>query len=427
MNVRQRVVKGVLWSAGLSFATQAASFIMSFLLARVLGKQTFGEWGMIQTTIGSVAQIAQLSMAVTATKYVAELRHKDPGRVGRILGLCSAVTLITGGVATLGLLAFSGAIAADVLHAPHLARGVRLSAGFLFFLTINGYQIGALSGLEAFRRLAAAGAIYGAMSTTLVVLLGYFFGLDAALGGMSLAAAVNWAIHHLYLTRYCREHGVAANYRGLGEELAVLTGFTIPATLSGIVGSLGVWLSTVILVQAARGYEQMAVLSAAMTFRTAVLFAPTVISRVSTPLLVNLSGNVEQGAYQRVFTRNLLVLSGAAVAVAAPLALLAPWLLLAFGRNYEEGTPVVALLALATVFEVIVVALYQQIYATGSMWSSVAIAALRGALLVAVSAVLAPRLGALGVAWANAVAYGGSLVLTWAMVRSKMPAVAGLR
>lgn len=423
MNVRQRVVKGVVWSAGLSVATQAASFAMNFLLARVLGKQVFGEWGMIQATIGSIAQIAQLSMAVTATKYVAELRHKDPARVGRILGLCSAVTLLTGAVATLGLIVGARAVAADVLHAPHLAFGVRAAAGYLFFLTINGYQIGALGGLEAFPRLAVAGALYGTGSTVFVVVLGRLFGLDAALVGMSVAALANWALHHVYLDRLCRASGIVVTYRGLREEMAVLTSFTVPATLSGVAGSIGVWLSTVILARQAHGYEQIAVFSAATSFRTLVLFAPTVISRVSTPLLVNLSGNEEHGAYRETFIRNLWVLSGAAVAVAVPLAALAPQLLLIFGRSYAEGAPIVGLLALSTVFEVVVVALYQQIYTSGAMWSGLSIAVLRSVLLVIVSAALAAPLGALGLAWANVVAYGGSLVLTWGLVRSKIPAL----
>jgi len=56
-------------------------------------------------------------------------------------------------------------VAERVLHAPHLTFAVRVSVGYLFFLTINGYQIGALTGLEAFQRLASIGAVSGVAGT----------------------------------------------------------------------------------------------------------------------------------------------------------------------------------------------------------------------------------------------------------------------
>jgi len=426
VSLSQRVTKGVLWSAGLSIATQAPNFLLGIFLARILGKEAFGEWGIIQNTIGSVSNIAQLSLAVTATKYVAEFRNTDVKRVGGILGLCSLVTLVTAGLASLVLLLGARYLSVRVFHAPHLEFAVCVSVGYLFFLTINGFQVGALAGLEAFRRLALIGAGYGFGSLGAVLLCAHYYGLNGALIAMSAAAAANWLFHHIHLKYHCKNIGIEVHYRDVFRELPVLTGFALPATLSGVAGSAGVWLSNVFLVRVARGYEQMAVLTAAMSFRVVILFAPSVVSRVSIPVLVNLFGN-KDARYQKAYTRNLLGLTASAVVVAIPIVALAPYLLIAFGRNFTDGGPAVAAIALSTVFEVVAMALYQQLFASGWMWWGLCTVVVRSALLVAFAAFLAPTSGALGVACANALGYGGSMLVTYAIVRAKAPNVLNLR
>ena len=99
---------------------------------------------------------------------------------------------MTAAAASAGLLVAAPYLAAHVFHAPHLTFAVQVSVGYLFFVTINGYQIGALSGLEAFQRLATIGAIYGICNLGMVVLAAHFLGLNGALGAMSVAAALNW-------------------------------------------------------------------------------------------------------------------------------------------------------------------------------------------------------------------------------------------
>jgi O-antigen/teichoic acid export membrane protein len=426
VNLRQRAFKGVIWSSALSLGTQASSFILSFALARILGKAVFGEWGIIQNTVISIAGIAQLSMAVTATKYVAEHRDSNPGRVGSILGLCSFVTTATGVVATLALLLFADPIARDTLHAPQLALTLRIASAHLLFLTVNGFQIGALSGFELFRPLAVIGVVYGLGSSLVVFVLAHRYGLNGAVIGLSSATFLNWLAHHGVLTRFCRRRGIRVSYRNLRSEMQVLTSFTVPATLSGVAGSAGVWLSNVILVRQAHGYEQMAVLAAAGSFKSVILFMPNVVTRVSMPLLVNLFGEENQERYKNAFAKSLWVITGSALAVAIPIAIGAPWLLLAFGKSFQDGAAVVAILAIATVFEVASLGLYQQIFSAGWMWSGFSIAAARALILAVGTSFAAPSLGAKGAAYAALGSQIFGLALTFWILRPKRAEISHL-
>ena len=79
----------------------------------------------------------------------------------------SSPTLMAGAGVFL-LIALAPWLAGAMLKAPHLAFALMIGSGFLFFSSINGYQTGALSGLEAFGSLAKAGVASGIMAVAAI-------------------------------------------------------------------------------------------------------------------------------------------------------------------------------------------------------------------------------------------------------------------
>jgi O-antigen/teichoic acid export membrane protein len=128
---------------------QGANLAASVISARLLGREQFGEYGIIQSMVGMLGVFAGLGLGVTATKYVAQFRRLDPERAGRIIGLGSSVAIVSGGLLSLCLLACAPALAAKTLNAPALANELRTASVLLFFNALIGAQTGALSGLEA--------------------------------------------------------------------------------------------------------------------------------------------------------------------------------------------------------------------------------------------------------------------------------------
>ena len=73
-----RLARGAFWSLVGTVLSRALSVVSSILVARMLGKVGMGELGMIQSTVGIFSAFAGLGMGVTATKFVAENRTRDP-------------------------------------------------------------------------------------------------------------------------------------------------------------------------------------------------------------------------------------------------------------------------------------------------------------------------------------------------------------
>ena len=153
----RRAMFGIGWNIFGSVVSQGGTFLSMVILARVLGKELFGQFAMVQSTVIALTNLASLGLGITATKYVSQFRNTQPDRAGRIMGMSSSVALLASSCFSLLLVVFAPTLATDGTLVP----GLRLSAIYVFFVTLNGYQVGALIGMEAFGRIAAVGIISG--------------------------------------------------------------------------------------------------------------------------------------------------------------------------------------------------------------------------------------------------------------------------
>ena len=290
-NLRSRLQHGISWNIVSAIFTQGSVFLTNVFVANLLGKEVFGEFGMIQSTLLTMSGIAQVATGMTATKYVAEFRSTNKEKAGRILGLCSAFTFITACIACLLLLVGAPWLATTTLKAPHLSRGLMIASGFVLFSVINGYQTGALAGLEGYRALARAGVIQGGVHLAVCTLSAWYFGLDGVLGGLTFSAFFRWYIHKRALHLESCKHSIAIIYTNFWLERKILFGFALPAAISGFTSMPALWLANSFLVRQSEGFAQIGLYSAANTFRTIVMFLPILLNSVGMSLLNNQIGS----------------------------------------------------------------------------------------------------------------------------------------
>jgi O-antigen/teichoic acid export membrane protein len=213
---------------------QGSTLIVNIIVARILMKQSYGEYAMVQSTLLTVATLSQLATGYTASKYIAEYRSGDPEKAGRIMGLCAYVSVVMACVGAVLLVALAPALAVAVLKAPHLAIALTIGSGFLFFSSINGYQTGALAGLEAYRSLVRAGVASGIVAVPAISLGALWGGLNGTLIGLGISAFIRCAIHNRWLRVESRVQAITPRYRGnLIQEKSVILKFALPAAIAG--------------------------------------------------------------------------------------------------------------------------------------------------------------------------------------------------
>jgi O-antigen/teichoic acid export membrane protein len=359
--------------------------------------------------------LSQLATGYTATKYLAEFRSVDPDRAGRLLSLCSIVAHCMAVLAGAGLLLGAPLIAGSILNAPELTAALRFAGIAVSFYVVNGFQAGALAGLEAYPLLARSAVITGICFIVAAVSLAAVGGVTAAAAGLSVGAGIQYVVQRILLARECARQRVLPSVAGVWKERPVLFRFAVPAALSGFITLPALWACNAMLARSEGSFGELALYAAANNFRVLVVFLPTVFTSASNSLLNNQRGIGDDRRYSAVFRANIGLVAAAALLIATISALGGPVFLKLFGSEFSIAYPVLLVLVAAAVMEAVSGAGYLIIQSHARIWLSlIAIALPRDLLMVGLALWLIPLYGAIGLA--IAVAAGAAFALASTML-----------
>lgn len=411
-SIADRIVKGTLLNFLATLFNQGSTLIANIAVARLLMREVFGEYAMVQNTLLTMATISQLATGYTALKYVAEFRSSDPDKAGRIVGLCALVSVIAAGVGGILLLCMSSWLSTVVLKSSHLTGPLMIGSVFIFFSAINGYQTGVLSGLEAYGTLAKTGMLSGVMTVCAVIFGAKFGALSGALAGLSTSAFLRCFMHHLAVRTVSKKHGIEVSYCGLSAEKSVITSFAIPVAFAGYYAMPMIWLGNSLLARQEGGYGEMAIYAAALNIKSILLFIPAVINNVMASILNNVR-RTDGKRYDRLYGFNVGIIFFTTALLSLILSIFGEVVLGVFGRSFVAGKTVLFAVLLSGVFEATGSAIYQRIQNYGRMWLSfLCINVPLGPLFVIIAFLTVPRIGALGLSIASVIMTGLALLLT---------------
>ncbi len=401
----KRLVSGSLWSLAGSATSRILNLVAMVLVARTLGQISFGEFGLVQTTLGVAGLMAGVGLGGTATRFVAQYGIVDPTRAGRVIALVSSASwgaaLIVSGL----LVAASPYVAREGLAAPHLQSALGWGALLLLVTVIRGIQNGILAGLEQFNAIAKLSVSEGVASLVAVVALASLTGIDGALLGLALGSAIALLAGRFVLARVLRERRIEISYSGCWRDWKILTSYSFPSLLASLVTTPGLWFSMALLARAEHGYAALGTYNAAFQWHAPLMFVPMILTTVSTPILVQ---EWENGQRRR-FRKLAIGMCGLALAItlplAIPVAMLGPWIMGLYGPGFDGGGAVLALLVAAAPLHALAhigaSALLGMNRAWNYFWAHLA----WGATMCALAAWLVPAHGALGLAAAFLTAY----------------------
>jgi O-antigen/teichoic acid export membrane protein len=365
--------------------------------ARLLGAQSFGSFAIVQSTVSIAATLAAAGLGITASRHVAQFRERDPHRAGRILGLSSAVALVSG--AALALATFVGApfVAGHVLHAKALMLPLRIASLLVLFTALNGYQIGALAGLEAFRVMAKVNFYSGIISCPVIILGAYRGGLSGAVWGISISMFATWALNHVALRQVCVQRGIAWVWKSCWSEVHLIYHTSLPALLSSLIVAPGMWLCNYWVVTQTNGYEQLGIYSAADRYRLLLLFVPSAIAGSVLPILSNFCGEGDASGFRKLLRANVLFVSVIVAVPALVIVFFARRAMGYFGPSYLAGAPILAVLGVSAIAEALNTALGQAVL-VDSAWRRFSFDVMLISVICGTAFLLVPSLGARGLA-----------------------------
>jgi O-antigen/teichoic acid export membrane protein len=426
----RRFARGAFWSLVGTAVGQACQMAGSIVTARILGADPYGQLGIVMSTAGAFGVVASFGMGLTATRFVSQYRERDPDRAGRVLGLALLSTVLAASVAALAMLLASPTIADQSLHAPHLARELRVACLSLLLSAVAGTLTGGLTGLEAFRAVAAVSLAQALVGLPLRVAGAMWFGVSGAVWALAATPGVAVALSAFALRRACRARSVPVRLRGLGAEMPVLWRFSLPALLSGALTMPAQWLANTILVGLPNGFAELGVLNAATQWRTLLVFLPTVLAGVALPLMSSGLTDTEE-TDGRDCARTFEMTQGLSILVVFPLGALAAFLtgpiLALYGRTYEGGDVMLIGTVATAMAATVGVAVGTAVQARGRMWLGFSTSLSWAACLVAATLLGAGRWGGASIAFGGALAHVQAGVWPFLLLRRSFPRATLLR
>lgn len=420
--LRNRLQSGFAWNVIAAVFNQGSTFALSLVVSNVLGRDQFGMFGLLQSTLLLISNIAQFAMGYTAAKYVAELRSSDKRRAARIVAASLFGAVAAAAAATLVGYFGASVIAARFLGQAELTPYIRLGAPAIGFIILGGIATGALTGFEGFRRIAVNGTVGG----IIYIGLGAYAAMRWGLRGVVIAIVISSAIQSVYLLVQvideARRHGLLlgfAAFREIFEEAPMLINYAVPAALAGFSTAPTLWIVNATLARQANGLTQVALFTAANSIRLLIMFLPYLVNRVGFTLLNNYRGLNDRAGYQRAFWVNTAVVSGFTMTGLIAIILGAPFVMRAFGRSFVAGDTTLMIVAAATLPEAVAIGFFQIAQTRGLMWTSLfRIGIPRDLSIVGAAFLLVPHFGAAGAGLAFLIGATVFLIANLLVVRS---------
>ncbi|HCY77268.1 MAG TPA: hypothetical protein DHV28_15220 [Ignavibacteriales bacterium] len=406
-----RFQRGVIWNTVGIFLSRFLLVIASIIVARVLGKETYGKLGIIQSTIGMFGVFAGLGLGITSTKYLAEFKLTDAAKAGRIISLTNIIALVGSGFVSILLFIFAPIIAKDTLAAPELSIYLRISSILLFFSTINGVQIGILTGLEKFKEISKINILNGALNFLLLITGSYFFLLMGAVWALSISIVITFLLSQLLVRRELKKFNITLDYSNCWTEKNVIWKFSIPAFLAGtLVGPVN-WICNSILVNQNNGYAEMGVYNAANQWFSILLFFPGIISNTILPILTEKVALNEKERTSRILKYSIFLNGILVLPVILFFILFSTFIMNLYGKGFGGNEFVLIYTLIAAGLFAIQNPVGNLIAASGKMWVGFGFNLLWGLVFISFTYSYS-NFGAAGIAMSRLIAYMLLLILT---------------
>jgi len=281
-------------SAWALFGNAFGKFLALFsgiIIARILGKDIFGEYGLIKNTLMYFAIFSTLGLGYTATKFIAEYLKKSTEELLSILNVIYSIAIVSSSTLALVMFFFARNIA-DYLDRPSLSLLIKITAFTLVFNAINTTQIGILSGFKAFKVLSRNNIITGVIIFMLSVSLTYYFGIKGAVYALLFSFAFQSFLNFFSIRKLLSglsKHFVIIKLKSFRDSIDIIK-FSLPIAIQESLYSV-IQVCGVLLLVKYSSYGELGIYSASAQWASVVLFVPAVLKNV---ILSYLSSEVEK-------------------------------------------------------------------------------------------------------------------------------------
>ncbi|MBQ7691374.1 MAG: oligosaccharide flippase family protein [Muribaculaceae bacterium] len=402
-DIATRMAGGAFWSVCGTSLARLFTLVAGIVCSLILGKEVYGQYGMVKSTVMTFMNVGGYFLSVTATKYIAEYRREhDARRMSSVYYVTNGFAVVVGAVMALVLLLCAGPLA-DLLKSPEMASMLRLSSFIVLLVVVNIAQEGVITGFEDFFGRAVVQVVGCAVQAVAMIAGCWLWGLMGGIVGFGVGFLCIALMNKVRINRDLRAEHVVLNWRDVhNEDFKILVSFSLPSLLMAIF-FVPVFFVLRIWLKRFGDFADVADFEVSYQWFMLILFIPNAVGTMILPILTSL--NNDGSHFRRVQKYSLLINGSVAAVVALLLAILSPWIFQLYGKGYTNPMPLVVL-SVTSVFAALTTVLGYSITSKGRMWQLLLFNLIWAAIILCVSHYSLLRgHGATGVAVAMLLAY----------------------
>ncbi|MDR2171543.1 MAG: oligosaccharide flippase family protein, partial [Planctomycetaceae bacterium] len=240
--IGKRLASGVFYLAFASVVTKGIGLISTILIVRILGRESYGEYGMLLSTSTLLVTIADFGLSFSVTKFIPELLVKDRERVGKIIALNYLSILVFSIFFAFILCIVSPWFCAYLLAAPQLTGMMRLATLMIVLASFAMIQKGILRGFQNFNGLALSEILASIVKMVFLVLGSYYDGLRGAMFGYGLGLLCENLLSSYFIHGNVKKYQIKYSFRKSHQELPILYKFSMPILFTSVISTITYWL-----------------------------------------------------------------------------------------------------------------------------------------------------------------------------------------
>lgn len=364
MNLKEKLLasslfKDSFWSV---FGSGTGSFLLllaGIFIARMLGKDLYGEYGIVKTTMFYIAAFSTFGLGYTSTKFVAEYISRDQSQLRRLVTGSLTITLLFSTTLCILLFIFAGPLSLYV-NAPELKTPFRILGVIIICRALSTTGIGVLAGFKEFKVLGVNNIISGLTLLICGTLFTYLEGINGSLFALFLSQLVYMILNISFIWRRIR----ILPKTEIRHEKTLLK-FSFPVAMQDFSFTLCNWMITLVLTKYA-SLGELGIWTAAAQWNAIVIFIPSVLTNVA---LSYLSGIVDDKNNQKKMVQKLLAVNFITSFIPFLIVLLCSSVITSFyGETFVKLKDVISLLLFSTVFESLARVYQSNLISEGRNW-----------------------------------------------------------
>jgi len=342
--------------------SNALSLIAGIVVARFLGKDVFGEYGMIKTTLIEIAVFSTFGLGYTITRYIAQYKEEHADKIHQLVRFSTFITFIISGSIAILVLVFANQLAM-FLKAPQLATMLRISSIAIVFNAITTTQIGQLAGFAAFKTIAINKSISGIVIFILSVILTYFYALEGAVIALTISLFFNAVINYVSVNRILQKYN---NKKHIDNKLnKEILKFSLPIALQESSYAVTYWFIAFLIVRLSN-YGELGIYNAAAQWGSIISYIPSVLGNV---MLSYFSESVKEKERNGKIVNRMLLLSVASTLIPFLFVLIfMPFITSLYGATFIAMNTVLSIVMFTAVIQSIISVYTKEFIAHGENW-----------------------------------------------------------